>query len=219
MVLNCTVDVQETCQEDPNFGGAVCKPSTLPECSCQEDGMDIKMADPFDPGSYIKCTNMIVDSLTSCGPNMEFDPVEKQCKEMPVFTACTGIGVEPNLNDCRWYYVCLFPNGMSLAYYQIFIRCKDKQVFSSISKTCEDPADLTQSDACYISIAATPVVGSIIVPVPIPLPVPSVSISSQVSNPTGSTAVAETSTTYTCPIFVILFIFWFPGIVNWMCWA
>lgn len=67
---------------------------------------------------------------------------------MPESPRCTAMGVFPNRNSCRWYYICLWPPNYG-TYQKIPIKCPKKdEVFSNTHRKCAHVKDLPKTDAC-----------------------------------------------------------------------
>ena len=184
--------------------------------------------DPFDPGSYLTCDSDEPE-LVSCGANKEFKELEQKCETRIAAPFCENPGTFANVNDCRWFYTCMYPTRSSSSYHQVFQRCDDpNEVFSSASQTCVKKDTLTFSDQCLrsgLNLLPGSLTGQI-------SSIVSSIINSQTSaaTTTTTTTTASTPTTaapsteiqvkklYTCPLIVLLIVFWWPNVVNWLCW-
>lgn len=82
-----------------------------------------------------------------------------------------------------------------------------------LATTIEDPSDLDSSPIQILPLIPpdSSGLGSAAVVVA------ATTAATTTTTTTKPTAVAPV--TYTCPIFIIFFIFWFPGIVDYLCWA
>ena len=102
-------------------------------CSCSDQ--EALRADPFDPSSYLLCFGTNNSFIQSCGRHQEYNAISSSCIDMPNSPRCTAIGIFPNPNSCRWYYICLWPPNGS-RYQKIPVRCEPGFVYSRISRSC-----------------------------------------------------------------------------------
>ncbi|XP_018025905.1 signaling mucin MSB2-like [Hyalella azteca] len=299
---------QESCYPDPAFGGGVCKPGLQTNCSCIP-GVTEEKPDPFDPRSYLQCDGSNLPKLNACETRNEFLITEKICAKIPPVPRCSVLGTFANVNDCRWYYSCLFPIGASgsTSYRQVLSRCATEgTMYSNTNMTCQAADQFPANDACLQNIITTTITTTTTMtstsvtceastmsttgttnttPVPTSSTATSTGASSSTISVSSSTATTsmtmtsgittETSTSsfstpttsttseppttatssspspttaiipivptpaptttstpatvttttavtappiYTCPFFVIFFIFWWPGVVDYLCW-
>ncbi|XP_018025907.1 mucin-12 isoform X2 [Hyalella azteca] len=136
---------KETCHRDPIFGGGVCRRTMNPECSCVP-GDSVK-PDPYDYRAFANCFGTLEMSMGTCLEDEELHPLTEECSPIPEMPHCHDLGTFPNPNDCRWYYVCLWPSH-SGNYKQTLVRCPHGQLFSSVQRVCMSPEDMPQFDAC-----------------------------------------------------------------------
>lgn len=117
-----------------------------PECSCRPE--DSIKPDPYDYRTFTNCFGALEMAMGTCGDGEELHPITMECMEIPKpLSRCTDLGTFSNLNDCRWYYTCLWPPN-SGGFQQVHIRCPYGQLFSSIHRLCIVPDGMPPYDLC-----------------------------------------------------------------------
>ena len=211
--------MQGICHDDPDLGG-VCKESPTAKCSCRGGNIHSLQPDPYDYKSFIDCKRDVVFNEINmtkmnreCGPNQEFSTERQKCVPMPFFEPCKDVGSQANYRNCRWYSICTFPAfSYEESYHQIFARCANPlHSYSRSEQACVDPSAIPFGATCSKRLPTPP---SQSIPQYHPIMV--------VDNLPPNVPITDLqipSVAYTCPFIVVLFIFWFPGIVNYLCWV